>query len=512
MASSNMTIQNQFNALIANIQNIGDEYNIDTEAMQKIMDAVKETGVKVAKQATAKPKKLVKAKTARSFFADEERARLKDQGIEDKKEMTKIVKEKWNAMKKSKEEENIENMKKYKKMAKNDKERYKADYEKAKTLGQLPLPKFRAVTHYQCFRRITKDELQQQGITGKAATKKIGELWKAFKALSNMKETAKWAKIESLKSELDSEKIAQHQQTIQEMQGVVEESKAADHWANHLGWEPDFTLSELEDALRQIVKGSDCDKLTVNSVRKQLEEHFGCESLEGMKRWISEKSVSIAEEEELVEESKEEESKEEESKEEESEEEESKEEESEEEESEDTYGENDDKLETWEGKDALDGDLEDIQLEEYDVPIAKMRKSQLQEELGQLGMPTTGNCKELRIRLAYVSGLDMPYAYDELLETFEYVNVDYDYSEKSGKLTIPGLSRNSLNTIWKNNGTRFRNTSEIIEVVRMLTGCPRSILRRSDVLEFMTEHLINRHNKLLRKRREKVRRRNGMSE
>jgi hypothetical protein len=446
MASSNMTIQNQFNALLTNIQNIGDEYNIDTEAMQKIMDAVKETGVKVAKQATAKPKKLVKAKTARSFFADEERARLKDEGIEDKKEMTKIVKEKWNAIKKSKEEEDIEKMKKYKKMAKNDKERYNADYEEAKTLGQLPLPKFRAVTHYQCFRRITKDELQEQGITGKAATKKIGELWKAFKASSNMKETAKWAKIESLKAELDSEKMVQHQQKIRDIQGSVEESK------------------EEEESCAIVV-----------SIEEPVEES------------------KEEEEEEPVEESKEEESK-------------------EEEEFDATYGENDDKLETWEGKDALDGDLEDIQLEEYDVPIAKMRKSQLQEELGQLGMPTTGNCKELRIRLEYVSGLDMPYAYDELLETFEYVKVDYDYSEKSGKLTIPGLSRNSLNTIWKNNGTRFRNTSEIIEVVRMLTGCPRSILRRSDVLEFMTEHLINRHNKLLRKRREKIRRRNGMSE
>ena len=449
MASSNMTIQNQFNALLTNIQNIGDEYNIDTEAMQKIMDAVKETGVKVAKQATAKPKKLVKAKTARSFFADEERARLKDQGIEDKKEMTKIVKEKWNAMKKSKEEEDIEKMKKYKKMAKNDKERYKADYEEAKTLGQLPLPKFRAVTHYQCFRRITKDELQEQGITGKAATKKIGELWKVFKASSNMKETAKWAKIESLKAELDSEKMAQHQQQIQEIQGAVEESK------------------EEEESCTIVV-----------SVEEPVEESKEEEEP------IEEEPI----EEEPIEESKEEES-------------------------DDTYGENDDKLDTWEGKDALDGNLEDIQLEEYDVPIAKMRKSQLQEELGQLGMPTTGNCKDLRIRLEYVSGLDMPYAYDELLETFEYVKVDYDYSEKSKfKLTIPGLSRNSLNTIWKNNGTRFRNTSEIIEVVRMLTGCPRSILRRSDVLEFMTEHLINRHNKLLRKRREKIRRRNGMSE
>jgi hypothetical protein len=449
MASSNMTIQNQINALLTNIQNIGDEYNIDTEAMQKIMDAVKETGVKVAKQATAKPKKLVKAKTARSFFADEERARLKDQGIEDKKEMTKIVKEKWNAMKKSKEEEDIEKMKKYKKMAKNDKERYKADYEEAKTLGQLPLPKFRAATHYQCFRRITKDELQEQGITGKAATKKIGELWKVFKASSNMKETAKWAKIESLKAELDSEKMAQHQQQIQEIQGAVEESK------------------EEEESCTIVV-----------SVEEPVEESKEEEEP------IEEEPI----EEEPIEESKEEES-------------------------DDTYGENDDKLDTWEGKDALDGNLEDIQLEEYDVPIAKMRKSQLQEELGQLGMPTTGNCKDLRIRLEYVSGLDMPYAYDELLETFEYVKVDYDYSEKSKfKLTIPGLSRNSLNTIWKNNGTRFRNTSEIIEVVRMLTGCPRSILRRSDVLEFMTEHLINRHNKLLRKRREKIRRRNGMSE
>tara|TARA_Y100000389_G_C17470520_1_gene530126 strand:- start:1079 stop:2587 length:1509 start_codon:yes stop_codon:yes gene_type:complete len=502
-----MTIQNQFNALLANIQNVGDEFNIDTEAMQKIMEAVKETEVKVTKQATAKPKKLVKAKTPRSFFADEERARLKDEGMEDKKEMTKIVKEKWNAMKKSKEEEDVEKMYKYKKMAKNDKERYKADYEEAKALGQIPLPKFRAVTHYQCFRRITKNELQEQGITGKVATKKIGELWKAFKASSDMKETAKWAKIESLKAELDSEKMVQHQQKILEMQGAVEE--AADHWAAGLGWEPDFTLSDLEDALRQIVKGSDRDKLTVNSVRKQLEKHFGCESLKGMRRWISEKSVSIAEE--PVEESKEEESEEEESEEEPVEEEPV--EESKEEESTDTYGENDDKLDTWDGKDALDCDIEDIQLEEYDIPISKMKKNRLKDELGQLGMPTTGNCKELRIRLAYVTGLDRPLAYDELLETFEYVNVDYDYSEKSSvKLTIPGLTRNALNTIWKNNGTRFRNTWEIIEVLRMLTGCPRSILRRSDVLGFMTKHLINSHHKLLRKRREKVRRRNGMSE
>jgi hypothetical protein len=315
-----MTIQNQINALLTNIQNIGDEYNIDTEAMQKIMDAVKETGVKVAKQATAKPKKLVKAKTARSFFADEERARLKDQGIEDKKEMTKIVKEKWNAMKKSKEEEDIEKMKKYKKMAKNDKERYKADYEEAKTLGQLPLPKFRAATHYQCFRRITKDELQEQGITGKAATKKIGELWKVFKASSNMKETAKWAKIESLKAELDSEKMAQHQQQIQEIQGAVEESK------------------EEEESCTIVV-----------SVEEPVEESKEEEEP------IEEEPI----EEEPIEESKEEES-------------------------DDTYGENDDKLDTWEGKDALDGNLEDIQLEEYDVPIAKMRKSQLQEELGSL--------------------------------------------------------------------------------------------------------------------------------
>ena len=71
----------------------------------------------------------------------------------------------------------------------------------------------------------------------------------------------------------------------------------SDHWAADLGWEPDFTLSELEDALRQILRGADLDKLSVNSVRKQLERHFGCDSLEGMKKWIAEKSVSIAEEE-----------------------------------------------------------------------------------------------------------------------------------------------------------------------------------------------------------------------
>ena len=68
---------------------------------------------------------------------------------------------------------------------------------------------------------------------------------------------------------------------------------------NLLGFEPEFTEHDITSALREIIRENDWDNLTKKSVRSKLENKLGLapKELKGIKKWINEKSVSIAEEE-----------------------------------------------------------------------------------------------------------------------------------------------------------------------------------------------------------------------
>ena len=68
---------------------------------------------------------------------------------------------------------------------------------------------------------------------------------------------------------------------------------------NLLGFEPEFTEHDITSALREIIRQNDWDKLTTKSVRTMLENKLGLapKELNGIKKWINEKSVSIADEE-----------------------------------------------------------------------------------------------------------------------------------------------------------------------------------------------------------------------
>ena len=219
-------------------------------------------------------------------------------------------------------------------MSSEDKKKYESIMQSAieawsaETGEEMPVPKKKAVSVakslYRYFKAEETKKLKSQGHTAREALPILKKKWSEFLEDPEHESTPLWSQLLSAKTQAETAaqsprgkllklKKADLVKACQErgLNAVGSKAKlaerilaaeASDHWAAGLGWEPDFTLSELEDALRTCLRGANfnLDKLSANNVRKQLERHFGCDSLEGMKKWIVEKSVSIAEEEEAL--------------------------------------------------------------------------------------------------------------------------------------------------------------------------------------------------------------------
>ena len=268
------------------------------EMLEKFKNAQKTKKNKKTKKMT-KPKK-----TARAYYAAEMRA---EHGSG--KETTRLIKEGWKAM-------SSEDKKKYESIMQSAIEAWSAE-----TGEEMPVPKKKpasvAKSLYRYFKAEETKKLKSQGHTAREALPILKKKWSEFLEDPEHESTPLWSQLLSAKTQAETAaqsprgkllklKKADLVKACQErgLNAVGSKAKlaerilaaeASDHWAADLGWEPDFTLSELEDALRTCLRGADLDKLSVNSVRKQLERHFGCDSLEGMKKWIREKSARIAE-------------------------------------------------------------------------------------------------------------------------------------------------------------------------------------------------------------------------
>ena len=158
--------------------------------MNSLLAAIEETKKKPKK----KTKKTKNPRTARSFFAAELKTSLKEEGVESKI-ITATIASKWNE---------LENKDTYLKMCKDDKERYDDELEAS---GQPPAEKpFRGVTLYNCFSKLRRPDVIEEGFKGKGATKKISSMWKEFKAVEDVKDTDEWKELEDLKKKIDDAK------------------------------------------------------------------------------------------------------------------------------------------------------------------------------------------------------------------------------------------------------------------------------------------------------------------
>ena len=157
-----------------------------------------------------------------------------------------------------------------------------------------------------------------------------------------------------------------------------------------------------------------------------------------------------------------------------------------------TNGESDDVIENFSGFKTFDF----TELESFDMPIKKMSKKRVQEELSALGCQTTGKLKELREMLLYATGLDQPFAYDEEKEKHDesgMLKVDY-------RINSDYVSRAAVCDVFRRVGTRVRNSFEMIEIIRSRMQVPRSILRDPEKLTFMHSWMEYKHRKNMEKR------------
>lgn len=126
-------------------------------------------------------------------------------------------------------------------------------------------------------------------------------------------------------------------------------------------------------------------------------------------------------------------------------------------------------------------------VDEYD-DIDKMKKSEVQGHLSELGLTTTGRVRFLRKKLKYATGLDMDYEYD-MVKDWQYAPCDpnpltgyaptckFDYTDKLNRMKEV-LRWNFTCAVDGNRRpmTRYRNVREMIESMRCRTGCPRIVM------------------------------------
>ena len=442
------------------------------ELVNRAMEAIIAASTKKKKKKNAKIKK---AQTARSFFAAELRARLKKEG-KSGKEITSTISREWKAMKGKPEKV------KYVELSKADKIRYTTEIADS---GQV-VDTFRGVSLYVCFSRKHRPAVVDQGFKGRAATKKLSSMWKEFKATEGFKDTAEWAELQAMKKNADDEKKRSAAAKLsEESKDETEESKDNTEEYKETEEEYQARMQRYDEETTGFLPQDLWDKAVAagTATESKFSEEYDPEHPEIDYDNVSEPStptgrrvinkINRVRNSSIDDLSLEEEG----------------------------WDENDDVREVMKNEIFKDEDF-NFPITSYDIPISKMKKSRLQDELRTLNIKTTGNLRDLRARLSEASGLDNGYAYDSLAEDAEsYPTPSPDFAYGTN-LTIP-TTKKDLRKMFKCHGFRFRNMFELVEVVRHNTACPRSILYRTEELKKMRDYAIYFHDSEMRKNKRK---------
>lgn len=307
----------------------------ENEKLKKEMERLTEENEKL-KKTNGQPgsKKIKKPKTAWIVYQNTERGVLKNENPDMANRLVlKELGKRWKKLKadaKGGNQSAVDIMQRINAEVAADKTRYAESMTTRGPVGRVPKPRTKSM--YQCWCAKYRPVFKEQGLSGPQLREAISTGWKRWKqdakdgkcadeeasfrdvetTVSQPNKAALFKKIRvaELREQLKKRKIDTKGKKADLVQRLVEknifppfpvdsDSDGSDAlWSDDLGFEPDFTERELMDALREIIKGADWDKLTTKSVRRQLEMKLGLspKSLKGIKKWIGEKSVSIADE------------------------------------------------------------------------------------------------------------------------------------------------------------------------------------------------------------------------
>mgnify|MGYP006087175441 CR=1 FL=1 len=416
-----------------------------TSVVNHAMEAILEAAVK--KKKPKKKKKIKKTRTARSFFADEVRARLKDDG-ESVKFVTATISREWKELKNKPEKE------KYTDMCKADKARYESEIAES---GQVIVKPFRGVTLYVCFSNKHRSDVIDQGFKGRACTPKLAAMWKEFKNSEGVKDTDAWKELEGMKKKIDDEKRAVEAVDEPVVEAVDEPVVEAVDEPVVEAVDDTFIIPESNEeyASRMQKYEDETSGFIPNDLwKEEVANGNACES----KTAECDVDVNELSQEDV---------------------------------------ENDNKNNSLK-EDIFEDDEFQIPIKSYNIKISKMKKTRVQTELRALEINTTGNSPDLKARLLTATGLDIEYAFDMDNDSEHYPTPapDFGYDKH---LTIP-TDKKSLRAVFK---TRFRhrNMWEAVEVLRHHTACPRSILYRPEELKKIREHIVYQYDREMRKRK-----------
>lgn len=153
--------------------------------------------------------------------------------------------------------------------------------------------------------------------------------------------------------------------------------------------------------------------------------------------------------------------------------------------------------------------LPELSVPQFDKPISKMTKQEVQEELEEYDLPTTGTLSILRKVLEYRSGNDMLPTGALKHQEKEWRKSGLEESRLSGEFYAEDLGRmpikyRAVKEICGTSTTLFKDCNEIVEVFRRSTGCPRSLFRRADIFPKLLEQVLFRHRQILKHRGERA--------
>ena len=355
------------------------------KAINHAMKAILEEAVKNKKK-PKKKKKVKKARTARSFFADEVRARLKDDG-ESAKFITATISREWKELKNKPEK------KKYTDMCKADKTRYESEIAES---GQVIAKPFRGVSLYICFCNKHRSEDTEQRFKGRPGLKKLATMWKEFKNSEEVNDTKEWKELEAMKKKIDDEKRAVEAEVelveaeVESVDAEVESVEAeVDAFIPKSNDDEDETSGFIpEDLWKKDVafepKTTECEANVKKSIIDDLSQK-DCEN--------DDKNICLK-------------------------------------------------------KDIFKDHEFQYPIKCYDIKISKMKKTRVQKELRALEINTTGNSPDLKARLLTATGLDIEYAFDMEDDSEHYPTPAPDFGYENN-LTIP-TDKKSLREVFKN--------------------------------------------------------------
>jgi len=153
--------------------------------------------------------------------------------------------------------------------------------------------------------------------------------------------------------------------------------------------------------------------------------------------------------------------------------------------------------------------LPELSVPQFDKPISKMTKQEVQEELEEYDLPTTGTLSILRKVLEYRSGNDMLPTGALKHQEKEWRKSGLEESSLSGEFYAEDLGRmpikyRAVKEICGTSTTLFKDCNEIVEVFRRSTGCPRSLFRRADIFPKLLKQVLFRHRQILKHRGERA--------